>query len=568
MNRVDRHLPQHNAAAGTTLGHALVMAVRSAQTHHALFPAPAAGVPTIVVVGVSGGLDSVCLLHALHTLAAPWRLALHIAHVDHALRPTSAEDAHFVAQMAVAYDLPLHTTRLAPDSLRSHPAGLEAAARQARHAFLRQTAINVTPARQVPLIALAHHADDQAETLLLNLLRGSGLDGLAGMRSSTAFTEQDRVVRVVRPLLAVRRATILAYAQAHQLAWREDASNAEEHLLRNRLRHTILPLLTELNPNLVATLGQTAAILAAEADRAAHCDQATLARLMTEPPPTSAHPPMRIPRQECYVASEDAAPLKIGVAGLPRVVLDLDQLVTLDRASQRGVLRQALTLLRPHLYGITFEQVETILTRVQTSRAASGPHPLQGELAWSVLGARAERPAQLSLHCRGELPVTPTHPWLDAAWRATVGQLTVPHAGVVTPIAGWQLHVTRLARADLPDDWRLAEQPWQAFLDADQVAAPVLTTPQPGWRIAPLRLDGHTKTLGDLFTDHKIPLVLRSGWPVVIDGTSGQVLWLCGVAVAHSVRITTATAQVLWLQWQQDASECKTVDPLGHLSGL
>ena len=513
-------------AADTTadLRHALAMA----QAAHNLFPAhPSVDAqPIPVVVGVSGGVDSVCLLHALRQLAQPWRLALHVAHLDHALRPDSQADAHFVAELAEGWGLPCHTQRLPEGALQGQPGGVEAAARRARYEFLSATAINVTPAGKVPLVAVAHHADDQAETLLHHLLRGSGLQGLGAMRPVTELLYDAHTVRLLRPLLAVRRATIMVYAQAHALAWRNDETNRQTHFLRNRLRHDILPHLAQVNPCVVETLARTADLLAADYARLARLDEGLLAELRTADAPAEG-----------------------------RIVLELARLLALDVSAQRGVLRLALADMTPSGAEFGFAHVEALLAAIRRSQAASGPHPIGAGLAWSVAGATPAQPARLSIHQAAALPFAPDHPHLGAAWRATVGALKLPAEGVAPAPDGWRLAVTRrpveLQRASSAPQ----SHPWAATLDASAVGEVALTTPRAGMRIAPLGMGGRRKSVGDLFTDRKIPTALRPGWPLVIDAQSGRVLWVCGLAVSHEARLTASTREVLALCWEHAGGE-------------
>ena len=133
-----------------------------------------AGLLQPVVVAVSCGADSVCLLHALVQMATAWGLALHVAHIDHGLRPQSAYAAEFVGDLAAYFGLPMHQTALDPAVLRIDAAGLEAAARRARYTFLCEIARQTTPTHLLPCVAVAHHANDQAETVLLRLAQGSG----------------------------------------------------------------------------------------------------------------------------------------------------------------------------------------------------------------------------------------------------------------------------------------------------------------------------------------------------------------------------------------------------------
>jgi tRNA(Ile)-lysidine synthase len=217
-----------------------------------------AGVPRPgdgVAVAVSGGADSVALLHAMHTLAGPrgWRLG--VLTVDHGLRPGSAADAAFVAEEAGRLGLPVRLLRLAPEELERHRgAGPEGAARAARYAAMLAAADE----HGWDWLATGHTEDDQAETVLLQLLRGAGPDGLAGMAV--------RSDRLLRPLLRVRRAHTRACCAALGIRWREDPSNRDQRFLRNAVRARVLPLLEELRPGATATLARAAEL--ARDDRA------------------------------------------------------------------------------------------------------------------------------------------------------------------------------------------------------------------------------------------------------------------------------------------------------------
>ncbi len=200
-----------------------------------------------VVVGISGGADSVALVHALHELGIPFT----VAHLNHRLRGAESDaDEQFVCNLGfpvVSKSIDVKT--LAAKSGRS----IEMAARQARHDFFAEFENSV--------IALAHHADDQAETFILKLARGAGSEGLGGMD----YSQQIGDLQLIRPLLDLPRAAILEWLTEKQLAWREDASNSDEAFLRNRVRHTILPILEkELNPNIRETIRRTMDILRAE----------------------------------------------------------------------------------------------------------------------------------------------------------------------------------------------------------------------------------------------------------------------------------------------------------------
>jgi tRNA(Ile)-lysidine synthase len=192
------------------------------------------------LVGVSGGADSVALLRLL--VAAGFR-QLIVCHLDHCLRGrASTADARFVRQLAQELGLPCETGRTDVRALmRQRGESLETAARHARHGFFAKCAAKYRCRR----ILLAHHADDQAETVLWNLLRGS--HGLKGMREEQTITMAGKPMRVVRPLLGLRRAALAGWLTAHGHGWREDASNREPLGVRNRLRNEALPLLREIS---------------------------------------------------------------------------------------------------------------------------------------------------------------------------------------------------------------------------------------------------------------------------------------------------------------------------------
>jgi tRNA(Ile)-lysidine synthase len=189
------------------------------------------------MIGVSGGRDSVLLLHLL---LSHGRGDLVVCHVDHGLRPESGEDARFVAGLAARYGLPFAAFRedVASRARRSRKSS-ETAARETRYAFFARAARE----HDCPRIFLAHHADDQVETFLFHLFRGASARGLCGMRPTATRTIHGIEMRIVRPLLGVWREEIDACIAMHDLAFREDASNASAQHTRNRLRHEIIPFI-------------------------------------------------------------------------------------------------------------------------------------------------------------------------------------------------------------------------------------------------------------------------------------------------------------------------------------
>lgn len=229
-----------------------------------------------ILIGLSGGVDSVVLLHLLHLLAPRFSWQLSALHVHHGISPNADAWADFCADMCARYHIPIHIEHVNIAPLRAH--GIEAAARKLRHAAFA--------GQPCDFVALAHHADDQAETLLLQLLRGAGVRGASAMpvlsiveglsakgivegckvaksklaSTGSARTESKNVCAgsIVRPLLHCSRQEILAYAAAHQLQWIEDESNADDSYPRNFLRYRVLPLLSERFPAYRDTLARSA----------------------------------------------------------------------------------------------------------------------------------------------------------------------------------------------------------------------------------------------------------------------------------------------------------------------
>jgi tRNA(Ile)-lysidine synthase len=210
---------------------------------------------SVVVAGVSGGADSVFLLVSLHALAAPFRLTLHVAHLDHGWRGrAAAADAAFVQSLGERLGVPVHLGRVdAPALARAERLSPEEAARTLRYRFFAQVC------RQVGanVVATGHTQDDQVETVLLAWLRGSGLAGLAGMEERTALPGAPEIT-LIRPLLAISREAIRQALGELGYQWREDATNLDVRLLRNRVRLQVMPFLEHLFPSFRATTLRTA----------------------------------------------------------------------------------------------------------------------------------------------------------------------------------------------------------------------------------------------------------------------------------------------------------------------
>jgi tRNA(Ile)-lysidine synthase len=371
-----------------------------------------------VVVAVSGGPDSLALLSVLREILPAVPLHLTVAHFDHGWRPDSEDDRDFVASMAAAWGYAFHTARAADETPHT-----ESAARTARYAFLRRTASETNSTA----IAMGHTQDDQVETLLLHLLRGSGSRGLGAMR------RRDR--DLARPLLDISRHEIEAYLARLNLTPRRDPSNDDPRFTRNRLRQQLLPAIDAFDPAARELLARTADILGEE-DR--YLDDA-IAHL-----------------------ADDLVHDRVAFARLPP-------------ALQRRLVRRLVP-------DAGFLEVEALR--------------------------------------RGEPPATTP-------------------AG---PEARARLTVTTCAC----DPARFKARDQVGHLDGDLVQLPlVVATRRPGDRMRPLGLKT-PKRLQDILVDARVPRHLRDTLPVVSDRE--EIVWIPGVTVAESKRVTSATRRQLHLE--------------------
>lgn len=269
-----------------------------------------------VLVAVSGGADSMCLLSLLLAAGARDGFQVEAAHFDHRIRPESAADAQFVVHWCRSHGVPCHLgSGNIPALAAERKQGLEETARHFRYRFLEETAQRCG----ADVIATAHNASDNAETLLLHLLRGTGLAGLGGIAP--------RRGKLIRPLLTTSRQDIEAYNARHHIPHVEDATNGDTAYTRNFLRHQVMPLLSQRNPNLTDTLCRTAAAL--RADEAYLSDQA--ARLAAQA--TEDALGLRLP-----AAALAEAPLALSSRALQQLATRLSPETVLPAAQRSAVL--------------------------------------------------------------------------------------------------------------------------------------------------------------------------------------------------------------------------------------
>jgi tRNA(Ile)-lysidine synthase len=489
-----------------------------------------------VVVGVSGGPDSLCLLHLLCRLQAGadgqaedgWNLRLHVAHLHHGLRGIEADaDAGFVQALAADWGLPVHIRHAnVPLLAEEHGLAVEEAARRARYAFLAGVAEEVG-ARTV---AVGHNADDQAETVLMHFLRGSGLAGLRGMLPRTSLagyrlleldprTLAGGGIQLVRPLLDIPRADIETYCDYHGLEPCFDRSNLDTTYFRNWLRHKVIPLLEQHNPNLRQVLGRSAQVIAE--------DYALLRSVLEEWWPR-------------VVVEERLQPLgaEPGEGTGERIVLDLIAWRALPASLQRSILREAVQRLRRTLRDISFVHIEDAV-RVAREGSTGSRATLPRGLMLTVGYGR------LTLAAADAAPHLPDWPLLTPG----TGRILVGVPGQTQlPRADWILQAEVLAQRDLPADWQVNPDPWRAFLDLEAVGPePWLRTREAGDRLQPLGMEGHSVKLCALLTNLKVPQAARDRLPLL--ATDWGLAWVCGQRLDRRACVRKATKQVLFLRF-------------------
>jgi tRNA(Ile)-lysidine synthase len=405
-----------------------------------------------VLVAFSGGPDSTLQHQVLHQLAPSLGIKVLAAHIHHGIRGDEAEaDLEAAAAFAKKLGLPFSFRRVnAPARVKAQGESLETAARELRYRALRVIAHEKGANR----IATGHTRDDQAETVLMNLLRGSGSRGLGGI---PPVREE-----IIRPLLGVTRAEVEAYCRENKLPYQIDSTNAELTALRNQVRHRALPLLRKLQPDITAALARLAEVLRAEDE------------VLSE------------------LATSTFHSLDQGTG--ENVCFDLEEFRLLPLALQRRVLREGITLVKGDLLDLSFERIEAALELSREGTVGSVAElatNLVAELEYDRLRIGAPRKPARGQMLPRELPVP--------------GAVAIPEAGVSI--------AARPSRATKPP-----AEASVALMDAEQLTGPLIVRSwQPGDRFRPLGMRGSMK-LQDLLVNLKVPQAQRSRVLVATSG--------------------------------------------------
>jgi tRNA(Ile)-lysidine synthase len=449
-----------------------------------------------VLVGVSGGPDSTALVHILLALAPKFSFQVVIAHLNHCLRQEeSAHDEAFVVSLADKLDLPVHVEKLSVRRYqKKHHLSLEEAARKMRYRFYDSIAAKFGYEK----IALGHHSDDNAELILMYLLRGSGPLGLSGIPPV-------RDDKIIRPLIEIKRAEIMEYIAVKGLAYVVDSSNRDLRYLRNKIRNRLIPeLKAEYNPKLLDTLNRLASILDAE--------EGWIENLI-EP-----------------IFEKVAVFEKLG-----RIGFDIAQLNQQPIAVRRRLIRMAVFKVKGNLRRLAFAHVEAVVKLAQNgpdSGALDLPDRVRISRQNDVLIVSKEAQNLRHLASTPHLSSTP-----DYEYRLTKpGEIFIKEAAL-------KIRFSEIPQ-EHPSDWRPSGQRTRAaYFDLDKIHFPlVIRNFRRGDRFSPLGMSGRQK-LKKFFIDHKVSRTERRKIPILL--SRNEIIWVVGHRLDNAAKIGPQTRRLL-----------------------
>ena len=460
-----------------------------------------------VLVGVSGGPDSVALLHVLYTLRDEFGVSLHVAHLNHMLRGEAAdEEERYVKGLAEGLGLGCTVREVdVRDYADRRKVSIELAARDVRYDFYLRTAQDIGASR----VALGHHAGDQAETVLLRLIRGTGVTGLGGIPAVRPLDAAGGIT-VIRPLLDLTSPEIRSYCDEAQLVYYIDASNVSPVYLRNRVRHELIPLLEQdYNPRVVQALSNTAELAQDDEDY--------------------------ISRKVCEKLGQI-----VEVSSPHNVAVSIPALRSQHIAIQRRIIRWAVCSVAGELDDFQFIHVEKVLELAGSGRTGS------------------------CISLPGGLQARRDYERIIIEWAKGVKSQTCPPFEYRLQVPG---------RTDIPeacitidaDIFNIEDKPNllkaissvdenEAYFDMDLISENItVRNRRPGDRLSPLGMKGRKK-LKDVFIDKKISRNIRDGIPVIIWGR--EILWVVGLCVSDFAKLSPGTRKVLHLRATRRYQSC------------
>lgn len=454
-----------------------------------------------ILVGVSGGPDSLCLMEALRQAGYP----VIVAHFNHQLRPDSDTEANSLKKTVSRKNVPSIFENGDVRGFAEHEGlSIEEAARTMRYRFLFEQARE----QNVQALAVGHTADDQVETVLMHFLRGAGLTGLKGMTYRSHLPAFDESMPLVRPLLDVWREETVVYCAANGLRPYYDPSNDSLNFLRNRIRHLLIPQLETYNTRFREAVWRTAHSLADDYAALIEVVDATW--------------------NEC-VDSERT--------GL--ITFNAELLSTYAHGLQRNLIRRALEHIAPDITDLRFSTLDNAAEFLSTKRY--GRIDLTGGVRLLIEGDLvyvANKGVKLPFERWPQMPQSE-----DSLMLPIPGQLNLS-GGWLFSCEQWRIPALALEQALNNDN------PFQVWLDASRLPKKLeIRARRPGDRFEPFGMEGHTMKLSDFFINEKLPQRARTSWPLLCSGDT--VIWIPGYRPAHPFRLTDKTRQAIYFNLTQ-----------------
>jgi tRNA(Ile)-lysidine synthase len=454
-----------------------------------------------ILVGVSGGPDSLCLMEALRQAG----YAVIVAHFNHQLRPDSDTEANSLEKTVSRKNIPsIFENGDVRGFAEREGLSIEEAARTLRYRFLFEQARE----QNAQALAVGHTADDQVETVLMHFLRGAGLTGLKGMTYRSHLPTFDERMPLVRPLLDVWREETVVYCAANGLRPYYDPSNDSLNFLRNRIRHLLIPQLETYNTRFREAVWRTAHSLADDYTALIEVVDATW--------------------NEC-VNSE-----RTGM-----ITFNAELLSTYAPGLQRNLIRRALEHIAPDITDLRFSTLDNAAEFLSTKHY--GRIDLTGGVRLLLEGDLvyvANKGVKLPFERWPQMPQSE-----DSLMLPIPGQLNLS-GGWLFSCEQWRIPALALEQALNNDN------PFQVWLDASRLPKKLeVRARRPGDRFEPFGMDGHTMKLSDFFINEKLPQRARNSWPLLCSGDT--VIWIPGYRPAHPFRLTDKTRQAIYFNLTQ-----------------
>ncbi len=452
-----------------------------------------------LILGVSGGADSLSLMHILNDFG----YSIVVGHLDHSIRPESTEEAETVRDMAQAMSLTTVIEKVKVlEEAEKLGLNLEDASRKARYRFL----FKLAEQKNAQAVVVAHHADDQAETILMNLIRGAGLTGLKGMQSISQNSKWSDEIPLVRPLLSIWKAEIERYCLERKIVFLEDPSNKDSRFLRNRIRNEIIPLLETSNPKFKKSLMQTADIWEADDN---------LLTVLTD----SAW-------EDCLI-TQDAHLLAFSREKFTKLPLSI----------RRRIIRKVGFTLLEKTEAITYMAIKTAIDFISNTRMNANIEWLDSQMI------RVEKDSIYFQSGKADIPVK--GPQIQQGWKFEPTQ-----SNKISMDDGWIFEVRINQRNGIGNEIISSEEDQYSIkCDLSGYAALQLRTRKSGDRIQPLGMKTGRVKISDFMINEKLPKRARDQWPLLAHGE--EILWVPGYRMSEKIRIKKETININLLSIKQ-----------------